>query len=121
MSESNFRILIGIILVTLLLWENTFAIYVYCAYLAFEFLTNIRFTFILNKIKGNSITTEGSFLEMDSERMLRLIVIAIVGMGTFYHNQVTWPIPWFVALMLVSAGITRICPMKMTLAWIGLK
>jgi hypothetical protein len=121
MRESTFRVIIGLFLLALLFADFTYGIYAYCGYLMLEFISNIRFTSILNHFKDKTGLMAGAYNDFDSERVLRLVVVAIVMGATVFNNSFTWPINWFVALMLVAAGITKICPMKMGLAWIGLK
>jgi hypothetical protein len=121
LSESNFRVLSGILLSTFLFYgERVFIIY-FCAYLFVEFITNIRLTSVVSSLRGHGSARAGSFTDFDSERVLRLAVVMIVGSACYVNNTYTWAIPWFVALMLMAAGVTRICPMKMGFAWLGLK
>lgn len=133
MSERHFRLIMGaalwLVLISSAYYETMYPLFAFAGFLLFEGITNLRLTRIINKIrfgKGN-IETEDSvcnvkwFNKIESERVLRFIVSGFVLLPYYVMPDVIWFIPWFVASMLILAGITNICPMVMFLKWSGLR
>jgi len=133
MSERHFRFIMGaalwVVLISSAYYETMYPLFIFAGFLLFEGITNLRLTRIINKIrfgKGN-IDTENSdcnvkwFNKIESERVLRFIVSAFVLIPYYVIPDIIWFIPWFVASMLILAGITNICPMVMFLKWSGLR
>lgn len=133
MSERNFRFVLGITLWAVLIfsayYENMIPVYVFVAFLLFEGITNLRVTTVVNHLRhiqaadiqqANSCNLK--FIDkIEAERVLRIIVAAFVFLSFVVFPDIFWFIPWFVAGMLILAGITNICPMVMFLKWAGLK
>ncbi len=121
MNESQFRVVSGIILILILFFGDISWVYGFCIVFTAEFLLNIRLTSLLNYSRGIGSWRAGALNDFDAERLLRLVVLVLVGVPSYFLNDLNWAIPWFVALMLVSAGVTQICPMKMMLSRLGFK
>jgi len=133
MSERHFRLIMGatlwIVLISSAYYETMYPLFVFSGVLLFEGITNMRLTKIINKIRFGKYTldTEGDccnlkwFNRIESERVLRFIVAGFVLIPYYVLPDVIWFIPWFVASMLILAGITNICPMVMFLKWSGLR
>jgi len=133
MSERNFRFILGITLWAVLIfsayYENMVPIYVFVAFLLFEGITNLRVTTTINRLRhiqapdiqqANDCNLK-LINKIEAERALRIIVAAFVILSFAVLPDLLWFIPWFVAGMLILAGITNICPMVMFLKWAGLK
>ena len=134
MSERLFRLVLGGLLwaalITSALYETLAPIYGLVALLLFEGITNWRIPVIIARIRYGKNYREyldapacsSRFLgRLEAERMLRFIVVIFV-LGSFYIvPDFIWFLPWFVAGMLLLAGITNICPMVMFLRWAGLR
>lgn len=128
MSERFFRIILGTTLILFLFnkWDNL--VYVYIAILFFEGITNWRIPIIISRLRYGANTPEhlaspceSIQINFDAERALRLVVgLFLVVTFILYHEQI-WLFPWFIAFMLLSAGITNICPMNMFLRRVGFK
>ena len=121
MSENQYRCILGAVILTILFFGSEFHMYIICGYLTLEFLFNISVVSISNFAMGRGNIRAGGLLEFGSERVLTLTFTLILVVTTYFNNDYTWSIPWFVALMLFAAGITKICPMKMGFAYLGLK
>lgn len=131
MSERFFRIILGSSLIILLYNQWDSYIYVYIGVLLFEGITNWRIPIIVTRLRyqGSSATTtsvlspacEEFKINFDAERALRIVVaLFLVFSFVLFHEQ-TWLFPWFIAFMLLSAGLSNICPMNMFLKWVGFK
>lgn len=110
-------------------FETMIPIYIFLTLLIFEGVTNLRLTLIISKLRGNDNTLtfshEGSYQHwinrVDSERALRLVIALLVYVPFLVFPEQLWFLPWFIAGMLILAGITNICPMAMFLKWSGMK
>jgi len=128
MSERFFRIILGTTLILFLFnkWDNL--VYIYIGILFFEGITNWRIPKIISRLRYGADTPahlaspcEAIRIDFDAERALRLVVgLFLVVTFILFHEQI-WLFPWFIAFMLLSAGITNICPMNMFLRWVGFK
>ena len=133
MSERHFRLIMGAMLWLVLIgsayYETMYPLFMFSGFLLFEGVTNLRLTRIISNIRfgKDTVDTEDSncnlkwLNKIDSERVLRFIVAGFVLVPFYVLTDVIWFIPWFVASMLILAGITNICPMVMFLKWSGLK
>jgi len=133
MSERQFRLIMGatlwLVLISSAYYETMYPLFAFAGFLLFEGITNLRLTRIINKIRygKSNIDTEDSgcnikwFNKIESERVLRFIVSCFVLVPFYVIPDIIWFIPWFVASMLILAGITNICPMVMFLKWSGLR
>ena len=133
MSERQFRLIMGaalwLVLISSAYYETMYPLFAFAGFLLFEGITNLRLTRIINQIRygKSNIDTEDSecnikwFNKIESERVLRFIVSCFVLVPFYVIPDIIWFIPWFVASMLILAGITNICPMVMFLKWSGLR
>ncbi len=60
-------------------------------------------------------------IPFEAERAMRLVVALILILPLFFSVEALWIIPWFVASMLLLAGLTNICPMVMFFRWLGFR
>lgn len=133
MSERSYRFIIGFLLWGILIYaayfETLIPVYLFAGLLAFEGITNLRLTILTKKALGNNqLETHDEeschhkiLNRIDSERVLRIIIAIFVLIPIIFIHQYTWFLPWFIAGMLIMAGITNICPMAMFLKWSGMK
>ncbi len=139
MTERTFRIFLGAGLFLLLYITaangNTDLILYYIVLLVFEGMTNWRLPKIITLVKNKVLYYE--FVEADSyqaaqiypllgipfeaERAMRLVVASILALPLFFSVEALWIVPWFVASMLLLAGLTNICPMVMFFRWLGFR
>ena len=128
MTERGFRLVLGTVLLALLYFDFKLGVYVYIGILLFEGLTNWRIPIVVSRLRygagyspADGLSPGCSRIPFDAERILRLIV-AILLIATFVmFKDPTWIFPWFIASMLLLAGITNICPMVMALQWMGFR
>lgn len=129
MSERIFRIVLGATLLILLTLNTTMGIYVFMGILLFEGLTNWRIPILVSKARFgnahldhvNACGGDKFVIPFEAERMLRIVVLALLVFTYIYNNELFWWFPWFIGIMLCSAGLTGICPMVMMLRFIGFK
>lgn len=127
MTERLFRVLLGIALIILLYFGRSEWIAAYVVILMFEFATNWRVPLLLSRLRfGNEYYASPPFagnarFDFEAERALRFVVALFVGISVWVIGDPLWFFPWFVAFMLLAAGLTNICPMVIALRWIGFK
>ncbi len=127
MTERTFRILLGSVLIALLYFGRSEWIAAYIIVILFEFATNwripvlvSRFRFGDEKYAGPTFAGNTRF-NFEAERALRFVVAVFIGVSIWVVGDPLWFFPWFVAFMLLGAGLTNICPMGMALRRIGFK
>ena len=133
MSERHFRLIMGAALWAVLVfsayYETMVPLFVFVGILLFEGITNLRIPSLISRMRYGQSTPPNDenccnvkwFNKIESERVLRFIVSCFVLVPFYIIPEMIWFIPWFVASMLILAGITNICPMVMFLKWAGLK
>ncbi len=129
MTERAYRLYIGLLMLVFLFFRFDYAVWGLLVLMTFEGLTNWRVPILITRAlyPDNMIrVTEGEnshyLFNYDAERMLRWIVMLMILLGVLHQTEnLFWFFPWFVALMLLLAGVTGICPMVMALRKMGLK
>lgn len=138
MTERTFRIFLGAGLFLLLYMSaingNTDLILYYIGLLIFEGVTSWHLPKILtalkNKVNHNEFVDDDSTchsnefndrFSFEAESAMRLVVALILIIPFFFSADILWIIPWFVASMLLLAGVTNICPMVMFFRWLGFR
>lgn len=127
MSERLYRLLLGVILITLLFFNWSVMLYAYIGLLLFEGATNWRIPLLVWRIRyGNDARTPKQDacvkgISFDIERALRLIIAALLVASLAVYPDVLWFVPWFLGFALSMAGITGVCPMAIALKKAGLR
>jgi len=143
MSERVFRLITGMVLWAILLfstiYQNNLLMIAFCALLIFEGVTNWRVPTIISKIRFGSGNvhnhvepelnsglnieqrTHRHFGNIEAERMMRFMVVLFLFISFFTFPEILWFFPWYIAGMMIVAGISNICPMVMFLRWMGFK
>lgn len=129
MSERVFRIILGVSLLALLGFNFAVGIYAYMSLLLFEGITNWRIPILVSKARfgddyqehENVCSNEKTATPFEAERMLRFVVLILLVVTYIFYNDLLWWFPWFIGIMLCSAGLTGICPMVMVLRAIGFR
>lgn len=130
MSEKNFRILLGAWLIVGLLINVPYVIYALVGLLLFEGITNLRVPGLVTRArfgKQANIKKEAEDFNpnartsFEAERGLRLIVAILILVPMISAAELLWLLPWFVGFALIGAGLSGICPMVLTLRWLGLR
>lgn len=130
MSERFFRLIQGIYLLTALYLDLDILIYIFMGVFLFEAATNWRVPTIVSRIRyGKNAAARAEMSTMpikthfrfEAERMLRLTVAFLLIFTFIVYPEPMWFFPWFIGMMLLSAGITNICPMVMFYRYLGFR
>jgi archaellum biogenesis protein FlaJ (TadC family) len=128
MSERAFRFIQGIYLLIALFFEIDMMIYVFIGVFLFEALTNWRVPIIVSRLrygadalKAQRESQKTPRFSFEAERMLRITVVALLVISFILYPELLWFLPWFVAVMLLLAGITKICPMVLFYRYFGFR
>ncbi|MGD8558695.1 MAG: DUF2892 domain-containing protein [Gammaproteobacteria bacterium] len=127
MTERWYRALQGVYLLTGLYVESNAMLHVFLIVVALEAITNFRIPLLISRARFGAGSVDFGrgynhlVLRIDSERMLRVVVIVLLTLAIVLYPEILWFLPWFVAAMLLLAGITNICPMVMMFQAAGLR
>lgn len=126
MIERWYRLIQGIYLIIALYIENDALMYAFMIVLTLEAITNLRLPVLIMKLTGTEFhddepETACYTFSIDSERLLRVFVVLFLLLSYVLFPEPAWFFPWFVAAMLLLAGITNICPMVMMFQYVGFK
>jgi hypothetical protein len=127
MSERWYRLIQGIYLLVALYLEHDMMVYGFMVILSVEALTNLRIPVLVSRLRYGTASMESheqstscSF-DIDSERLLRFVVVLFLLLSYVLFAEPIWFFPWFIAAMLLLAGITNICPMVMMFQYLGFR
>lgn len=130
MSERVFRIILGLILLALLYFDQRILIYGFTAFLLFEGITNWRVPILISSVRGVPLKGKADYLasmktltqiNFEAERALRLVVVGFLVLSYVVFGKELWFFPWFIGFALLGAGLSGICPMVLSLRWIGFR
>lgn len=130
MSNRQYRLILGTILLMALYLEQLSIIYVLIGISLFEGITNYRIPKIISclrhKNEGNPV--EGALgldfkvrTKFEAEQGMRLMTATMLSISIFAFPQTTWYIPWFMGLAILGAGVSGVCPLYLAMRWAGLK
>lgn len=125
MSERTFRIVQGVYLLIALFLEIEMMIYIFIGVFLFEAISNWRIPMLVSRVRfGPAVLTEQGEatprFNIESERMFR-ITINLFLLGYVIYPEALWFMPWFLAVMLFLAGITKICPIVLFFRYFGFR
>ena len=127
MTERWYRLIQGVYLIIALYLEHDSMVYGFMVLLSIVAVTNLRLPVVLSRFRfGTPLAdsdkqTSNCIFNIDSERLLRLVVVLFLLMSYVYFSEPIWFFPWFIAAMLFLAGITNICPMVMMFQYLGFR
>jgi hypothetical protein len=128
MSERDFRLIQGIYLLIALFFEIDMMIYVFIAVFLLEAVTNWRVPKLVSQMRFGraAVATQNAGeasarYKFEAERMLRITVDFLLVLSFVLYPELLWFLPWFVAVMLLLAGITKICPMVLFFRYLGFR
>lgn len=130
MSNRQYRLFFGALLLVALYFEHTIIIYFLIGLAVIEALTNLRLPKIISLYRHNNSgdPLEGSIginfkvrTNFEAERGWRITVATILALSIFVYPEALWFMPWFMGLAILGAGISGVCPMFLALKWLGLK
>ena len=130
MSNRVYRLIVGLVLLTGLYFNLPILIYGLITVLLFEGITNLRIPLLVSKIRSNNPDdmTEGTLglqfkqrFNFDAERSWRLLLGSVlIVVYIIYFDQV-WYLAWFMAFAILGAGLSGVCPLFISLKWLGFR
>jgi hypothetical protein len=128
MTERTFRLILGGTLLLILLSGRVELLYMYIGIVSLEGLTNWRIPVLISKLRygqehrdpSGHVTSKTKY-PVDAERVLRLVIAAILMCSIILFPKTLWFVPWFVGFALTMAGMTGICPMCIFFKKLGFK
>lgn len=125
MTERWYRLIQGVYLIIALYLEHDPMVYGFMVLLSIEAVTNLRLPVVLFRFRTPVVDsdnqTSNCTFDIDSERLLRLVVVLFLLLSYVFFSEPIWFFPWFIAAMLFLAGITNICPMVMMFQYLGFR
>ncbi|NOX08437.1 MAG: hypothetical protein GXP22_02920 [Gammaproteobacteria bacterium] len=122
-----FRVIIGLWIVVGLYIPSMDVIYALVVVLLFEGLTNFRVPAMISRLRYGADTLVndpnacGNCFSFEAERALRFIIAVFIFASTLPIAEVIWWFPWFIGFALMGAGLSGICPIVLSLRWVGFK
>jgi len=125
MSERTFRIVQGAYLLIALFLEIEMMIYIFLGVFLFEAISNWRIPILISRLRYGQEVVDGqgenvTRSKVESERMFR-ITIDLFLFSYVIYPEALWFMPWFLAVMLLLAGITKICPIILFFRYLGFR
>lgn len=132
MTERNFRIILGGLLLAGLYFDLAALVWGVIGILAFQGITNWRIPVLVSRLRyGPGVSVNRccasnqdratSHIDFEAERLLCLLV-ALILIPTFGPwNTQLWIVPWFIGFALFGAGLSGICPMVLGLKRLGFR
>lgn len=127
MTERAFRLILGVTLLATLYADLTSAVWFLIGVLVFEGATNWRIPILVSRLRygHGAVAISPPCIQcrfyFHAERALRLVVATLLVLTFVVWPDTLWFFPWFIGIMLTSAGLTNICPLAMALRWLGFK
>lgn len=129
MTETEYRLIMGSLLIILLYISNPVLISAYIMILFFEGITNLRLVYLVNfllkkpAVSSQDLSTlnKNSRFSFDSERALRIIIGIFLICSYFIFPEALWFFPWLIGFMLFASGVTNLCPMNILLKLSGFR
>jgi hypothetical protein len=130
-TERTFRLIVGLALLVLLYFEIHYAVVVLIALMVFEGVTNLRVPVMLSRWRGTPHLATANCnpgtavpiykYSFEAERMLRLIVAALLILGYVMFPEALWFLPWLLAFAVLGAGVSGVCPCVLGLKKCGFR
>ncbi len=128
MTERNFRFILGFSLMVFLFFELHALIYAYIGLLIFEGTTNLRIPILVSRLRfgkdrpdTEEETSRAYKLNFEAERGFRFVIAGTLIITSVVFHEAAWFVPWLVGFGLTMAGITGICPVAISLRWVGFR
>jgi hypothetical protein len=130
MSNRVYRLIVGIVLLLGLYLEIPMVIYCLIGVLLFEGITNLRIPILLDKLGfryphnlqegtiGLQFKTRTNF---EAERVWRLLLAVVLIIVYVLYYEIAWGFAWFMAIAIIGAGLSGVCPLFITLKWFGFR
>ena len=130
MSNRVYRLFVGLILLAGLYFGLPTLIYGLIGVLLFEGITNLRIPILVSKFRHHNEgdRSEGTLglnfkqrFNFDAERSWRLLLGSVlIIVYVIFFDQV-WYLAWFMGFAIFGAGLSGVCPLFISLKWLGFR
>lgn len=130
MSNRFYRLIVGVILLTGLYFDLPELIYALITVVMLEGITNFRIPNMLSKVRVDNSrdVSEDAFglaykqrFNFEAERAWRLLLGSmLILVYVIFFDQV-WYLAWFMGFAIFGAGLSGVCPMYISLKWLGFR
>ncbi len=134
MSDRSYRLMLGVLLLAALYTNQKELIFGLIVMLTIEGVSNCRVPRILTALRAKTrfapaIASTPSWppkrrktrFQFEAERAWRLIAALLLLVGILASNGALWFLPWFMGFAILGAGVSGVCPMLITVEWIGFR
>ena len=129
MSNRLYRLFVGLILLTGLYFDLPVLIYTLIAVVLFEGITNLRIPVIVSKIRSTPGNMDEGTLGLpfrqrfnfDAERAWRLLLGSVLILVYVIFFDKVWYLAWFMGFAILGAGLSGVCPLFISLKWLGFR
>lgn len=130
MSERFYRLILGATLLVALYVPLTGVVYGLIAILIVEGVTNARVPALVTALRRRWFRALPAPLDVspasdyrfafEAERVWRLIAALVLTAG-MTDPDALWFLPWFMGFALLGAGVSGVCPMLISVQWLGFR
>jgi len=129
MSNRLYRLIVGLILLIGLYFDLPVLIYVLIAAVLFEGITNLRIPVLVSKIRSTTTdVAEGTLglsfhqrFNFGAERAWQLLLGSVLILVYVIFFDTVWYLAWFMGFAILGAGLSGVCPLFISLKWIGFR
>lgn len=129
MSNRLYRLIVGLVLLTGLYFDLPGLIYTLIAIVLLEGITNLRVPVVISKSRNVSVdAAEGTLgiafqqrLNFDAERAWRLLLGSVLIVVYVIFFDEVWYLAWFMGFAIFGAGLSGVCPLFISLKWLGFR
>lgn len=126
MSERVFRIIQGVFLLAMLSMDLDYMVTAFLVLTVWEAVTNLRVPVIVTRLRFGAqavaaMKPEPNKLQFEAERFQRVLIGVSLLLTWVLFPDAGWFFPWFIAAMLLVAGLTNICPTALLGRYLGFR
>lgn len=127
MSDRLYRLLLGLTLLVCLYFDLVGVMIAVIVIEVFEGATNFRIPIIINRLRPAvsgvpEPDTNGNVrFAFDAERAWRLTVALFLLLSYVLFPEQLWWLAWFMGFAIFGAGLSGVCPMLISLKFMGFR
>lgn len=130
MSIRLYRSLIGLTILLALYFDIPWLLYLLIGVVLFEGLGNVQVPVLLARLQGQPADYEPESslaiafrtrFNFQAERAWRIGVGLVLLIVLSRYEQSLWFLPWFMGFTILGAGASGVCPVYLSLKWIGFR
>lgn len=134
MGDRAYRLVLGALLLATLYTNQRGLLFGLIIMLTIEGIGNRRVPQILTALRAKTrFATTGPpgpdvppekrkvRFHFEAERAWRLIAAVMLLIGLLESNRSLWFLPWFMGFGMLGAGVSGVCPLLITVEWLGFR